>query len=207
MGDDKTFPSFAAIELADVSTGLIVADAILKKSPISMIRSGTIGKGRFLVLVAGTTASVDEAHEEALFHGGMQVVDNVFLPDIHPALYRAIMSNAREPVDGPLFILETPTVSANIQATERALKGVPLRLIEFRAGDPRMDGRGLSIFQGSLYDLEAALELVLAQLETKGISARHRIIPSPHEALCQQIGISTQFNHSTPVLLDGEESA
>lgn len=204
MSNEKTFPAFASIELSSVPVGLFVADAILKKSPIGMIRSGTIGKGRFLILLAGSTASVAEAHEEALFHGGLQVTDDVFLPDVHPSLYRAIMANVRTLGEGPLLILETPTVSSNIKATEHALKGVPVELVEFRAGDPRMDGRGLAILQGDLYDLEAALDLALAQLETKGMQAHHRILPAPHDSLLKQIEISTRFNHSSPVLLDGE---
>ena len=76
----KPHPAFAAIEFNSVPVGLFAADALLKKSPISLIRSGTIGAGRFLILLAGTTASVAEAHAEALFHGGLQVADDTFLP-------------------------------------------------------------------------------------------------------------------------------
>ena len=58
----KPFPAFAAIEFNSVPAGIFAADALLKKSPIAMIRSGTIGEGRYLILLAGTTASVEEAH-------------------------------------------------------------------------------------------------------------------------------------------------
>ena len=91
----KSQPAFASIEFNSVPVGLFAADALLKKSPISMIRTGTIGAGRFLILLAGTTASVAEAHEEALFHGGLQVADDAFIPDIHPALYDAVLGNVR----------------------------------------------------------------------------------------------------------------
>lgn len=200
----KSFPAFAAIEFNSVPVGLFAADALLKKSPISMIRTGTIGAGRFLILVAGTTASVAEAHEEALFHGGLQVADDAFLPDIHPALYDAILGNVRQMGEGPLWILETPTISCNIQAIERALKGVTVALIEFRAGDPRMHGRGLAIVQGDLYDIQVAQEIALSVLETRGIPAQHRVLTSPHEALLQQIAVSTRFDLAQPLALEGE---
>ena len=80
----KPFPAFAAIEFNSVPAGIFAADALLKKSPIAMIRSGTIGEGRYLILLAGTTASVEEAHVEALFQGGLQIADDCLLPDIHP---------------------------------------------------------------------------------------------------------------------------
>ena len=200
----KSHPAFASIEFNSVPVGLFAADALLKKSPISMIRSGTIGAGRFLILMAGTTASVAEAHAEALFHGGLQVADDAFLPDIHPALYDAILGNTRQMGEGPLWILETPTVSCNLQAIERAMKGVAVELIEFRAGDPRLDGRGLAILQGDLYDIEAAQEIALSVLETRGIPAQHRVLTSPHDALLAQIAVSTRFDLAKPLVLEGE---
>ncbi|HOE00550.1 MAG TPA: BMC domain-containing protein [Kiritimatiellia bacterium] len=203
----KPHPAFAVIEFNSVPVGLFAADALLKKSPISLIRSGTIGAGRFLILLAGTTASVAEAHEEALFHGGLQVADDVFLPDIHPALYDGILGNVRNVGDGPVLVLETPTVSCNIQAVERAMKGVPVDLLEFRAGDPRMDGRGLAILQGDLYDIEAAQEIALATLETRGIPAQHRILTAPHDALLAQLSVSTRFDLSKPLALEGETAS
>lgn len=203
----KSHPAFAAIEFNSVPVGLFAADALLKKSPISMIRSGTIGAGRFLILLAGTTASVAEAHAEALFHGGLQVADDAFLPDIHPGLYEAILGNARRMGEGPLWILETPTVSCNLQAVERAMKGVAVEIIEFRAGDPRLDGRGLAILQGDLYDIEAAQEIALSVLETRGIPAQHRILTAPHDALLAQISVSTRFDQAKPLVLEGETAS
>ena len=203
----KSFPAFASIEFNSVPVGLFAADALLKKSPISMIRTGTIGAGRFLILLAGTTASVAEAHAEALFHGGLQVADDAFLPDIHPALYDAILGNVRQMGEGPLWILETPTVSCNVQAVERAMKGVPVELIEFRAGDPRMDGRGLAILQGDLYDVQAAQEIALSVLETRGIPAQHRVLTSPPDALLAQIAGSTRFDLAKPLALEGETAS
>jgi microcompartment protein CcmL/EutN len=203
----KSQPAFASIEFNSVPVGLFAADALLKKSPISLIRCGTIGAGRFLILLAGTTASVAEAHAEALFHGGLQVADDAFLPDIHPGLYDAILGNIRQMGEGPLWILETPTVSCNLQAIERAMKGVSVELIEFRAGDPRMDGRGLSILQGDLYDIEAAQEIALSTLETRGIPAQHRVLTSPHDALLAQIAVSTRFDLAKPLVLEGETAS
>ena len=203
----KSFPAFASIEFNSVPAGLFAADALLKKSPISMIRSGTIGAGRFLILLAGTTASVAEAHAEARLHGGLQVADDCFLPDIHPALYDAVLGNVRQMGEGPLWILETPTVSCNVQAIERAMKGVPVELIEFRAGDPRMDGRGLAILQGDLYDVQAAQEIALSVPETRGIHAQHRVLTSPHDALLAQVAVSTRFDLAKPLALEGETAS
>jgi hypothetical protein len=150
---------------------------------------------------------VAEAHAEALFHGGLQVADDAFLPDIHPALYDAVLGGKRQMGEGPLWILETPTVSCNLQAIERAMKGVPVEILEFRAGDPRLDGRGLAILQGDLYDIEAAQEIALAALEIRGIPAQHRILTAPHDALLRQVAVSTRFDLAQPLELEGETAS
>lgn len=205
----KPFPAFASIEFDSVPVGIFAADAALKKSPVSLVRSGTIGAGRHLLIFAGTTASVAEAHAEALFQGGLQVTDDALLPDIHPDLYDSLLyATRRAPLpELPVWILETPSVSCNVLAIEHALKGVPVALLEFRAGDPRMNGRGLAILQGDLYDLEAAQELALSSLEARGIPARHRLLTAPHESLLAQLGDSTRFDQCTAITLEGETAS
>lgn len=204
----KPYSAFAAIEFGSVPAGVYAADAAIKKSPISFVRSGTIGAGRQLLVFAGTTASVEEAFEEALYHGGSQVVDSVLLPDVHEALYAAIVDGKiKKPgPEEPVLVVETPSVSSEVLAVERALKGVPVELLEFRAGDPRMDGKGLAILQGDLYDVEAAQEIMVETLEGKGVSAQYRLLTAPHEALLAQLGLSTRFDRCAGVELEGEQA-
>ena len=78
---------------------------------------------------------------------------------------------------------------------------------EFRAGDPRMDGRGLAILQGDLYDVLAAQEIALSVLETRGIPAQHRVLTSPHDALLAQIAVSPRFDLAKPLALEGETAS
>lgn len=200
----KAHPALAIIEYKSVPAGIYAADAILKKSPISLIRSGTIGEGKYLVLFAGTTASVEEAYQEGLFQGGLQVLDDIFLPDIHEELYAAIFEKKAKVGEAPVFILETPSVAICVGAVEQALKGVPVKLLEFRMGDPRMAGRGLAILQGDLHDLEAAQEITLSVIEAKGLPSQHRILSFPTPFILEQIAASTRFDQSKPLALAGE---
>ena len=70
-----------------------------------------------------------------------------------------------------------------------------------------MAGRGLAILQGDLYDSEAAQEIALAALETRGIPAQHRILTAPHDALLRQIAVSTRFDLAQSLTLDGETAS
>ena len=83
-------PAIAMIEFSSIAVGIISGDAMIKASPLGSIYAGTVHPGKYLVLVSGDTASVDEALDVGLATGGSSVLDKVFLPDIHPAVTGAI---------------------------------------------------------------------------------------------------------------------
>jgi microcompartment protein CcmL/EutN len=201
----KKHPAMAVIEFRDIAVGMQATDAMLKKSPIGFIKCGTISRGRYMTLIGGTTASVDESYQEGLFWGKDSVLDHVMLADVHPQLHDAILGQRRPALRGSLAIIETGTVSPNIRAAEHALKGTTVELVEIRLADRGLSGKGISIFQGELYEIEAAIELALADLERANTEVVHKIITSPHDALIQQVDVSSFFGASNLLELDGEK--
>ena len=132
------------------------------------------------------------------------MLDHLFLADVHPRVYEAILGRRKPGNSGALAIIETDTVAANVRAAEAALKGTPVDLIEIRLADTGLSGRGLSVYQGTLPDIEAAIEIVTRYVDQSGGQLRHRIISSPHEALIKQIETSTWFDSQDVLDLDGE---
>jgi microcompartment protein CcmL/EutN len=142
----KQYPAIAILEFRDISVGLFATDAMVKKAPIAVLKSGTISQGRFLTLVGGTTASVEESYEAGLELGGDSILDNVFLPDVHPAVHDGILGNrSKEDWTGALGIIETNTVACNVMAAEKAMKATDLGLLELRLSDSWLAGKGISI--------------------------------------------------------------
>ena len=200
----KKHPAIAVIEFSDIPTGMSSTDAMLKKAPIAFVKCGTVSHGRYLTLIGGSTASVDESLREGMVHGGPSVLDHLLLADVHPRVYEAILGWRKPGNAGALAIIETDTVAANVRAAEAALKGTPIDLIEIRLADTGLSGRGLSVYQGSLPDIEAAIEIATRYVDQSGGQLRHRIISRPHEALVKQIETSTWFGSQTVLDLDGE---
>jgi microcompartment protein CcmL/EutN len=200
----KKYPAIAVLEFREIPVGLVATDAMLKRSPIGFLKCGTISRGRFLTLLGGTTASVEEACQEGLLQGGNGVLDHVLLADVHPQLFDAILGD-RQPVGaGSLAIIETSTVSSNVRAAELALKGTPVDLVELRLADGGLSGKGLSIYHGELHDVEAAVEIAAGFLRAAGVEAGFRIIAAPHEALADHVGAGTRFAAAALLELDGE---
>ena len=200
----KKHPAIAVIEFDHIPDGMSATDAMLKKAPIAFVKCGTITRGRYLTLIGGTTASVDEALGEGLAQGGASVLDHLFLADVHPRVYEAVLGRRKPGNAGALAIIETDTVAANVRAAEAALKGTPVDLIEIRLADTGLSGRGLSVYQGALPDIEAAIDIVTRYVGQSGGQLRHRIISSPHDGLLKQIDTSTWFGSQQVLDLGGE---
>jgi len=200
----KPFPAVAIIEFRDIPSGIQSTDAMLKKAPIAFLKNGTITRGRYLTIIGGSTAAVEEAFEEGIYWGGNDVLDKVFLPDVHPDVFSAMFGKRAKTGDGAWAIMETASVSTNVRAAEAALKGTPVTLIELRLADDGLAGKGLSIYEGDLHDIEAAVDIASAFMERSGVGCSYRILTSPHEALGRQINGDTRFHEAKALVLDGE---
>jgi len=200
----KKHPAIAIIEFRDIPVGIYATDAMLKKAPIAFVKCGNISRGRYLTLIGGTTGSVDESLAEGIAQGGDTVLDHILLADVHPRVYAAIVGSRQAGGSGALAIIETDTVASNVRAAEAALKATDVDLIEIRLADTGLSGKGVSLYQGDLHEIEEAVAAALRFLEGSGVPARYRIIPSPHEALLQQIATSTGFVSQDLLELDGE---
>ena len=201
----RSYPSIAVIEFSSIADGIYCTDALLKKAPIAMIKSGTVSRGRYLIIIGGSTASVEESLTAALEAGQVSKLDHTLLPDVHPELYDAVLGKRRPAEQDAVAILETDTVAANVRAAELALKGTGVRLLELRLADYEMSGKAVSLFNGELHDVQAAMDLAGDFLRGRKEYVQHRIISRPHEALTQHLTDGTGFAATKPRELEGEE--
>ena len=200
----KKAPALAIIEFADIPSGLEATDAMLKKAPIAFVKSGTITRGRFLTLIGGSNASVEEALEAGLYQGGAAVLDHLLLADIHERVYDAVLGKRHAIGTDAIAAIETATVASNVRAAELAVKGTEVDLIELRLADSGLSGKGVSVYHGTLPDIEAAVEIAAGYLQQAGVDARYTIIQRPHEALSRQVGGGTSFATAALLELEGE---
>ncbi len=201
---EKTYPAIALLELNNVPVGLTTADAMVKKSPIAMLKSGTVSQGKYLILVGGSTAAVDEAFQEGMVRGGSSVVDSLLLPDVDPQVHRAILGH-RQPCDrDALGVLETHTVAAIIEAADAGVKGAEVRLVELRLADG-FGGKGYALFTGKLEEVEAALDIATQRIQERRVITAQQIIPQLHPELAREIESGMRFSQAERrELPDGE---
>ncbi|HEY1098189.1 MAG TPA: BMC domain-containing protein, partial [Myxococcota bacterium] len=117
------------IETASIARGFVVVDALVKKAPVVVKMARPVSPGKFVIVFGGAVDSVLESIEEARSVAGSDVVDELWLPGVHPgvlpAIERALVPEAGEAI----AIIETTTVAAAILAADSALKAVAVSVV------------------------------------------------------------------------------
>ncbi|MGD8813878.1 MAG: BMC domain-containing protein, partial [Anaerolineales bacterium] len=183
-------PALALIEFSSIATGIEAADAMIKRAPIEVIKSGTVQPGKYLVLIGGLTADVEESLEAGRLVGGSALVDLIFLPNVHPEVVQAIGGGRIPDRIDSLGVIETTTVAAAIHAADAGIKGAEVHLVEVRLADG-LGGKGIVLYSGVVADVEAAVEIGVGVLEKPELLVRQVVIPQLHREMWENVGDAT----------------
>ncbi len=160
MPNKKRHGAIALLEFESVAAGVLASDVMVKRSPIALLRCGSIHPGRFLILVGGSVASTEEAYAAGLQVGEARGVlsGSIFLGDVHPYLHDAVLGTRRDVEGDSLAVVETRSSPALLAAVDAAVKSTPVVLTEVRLGDD-LGGHALALMSGNLFDTETALDI------------------------------------------------
>ncbi len=185
-------PALALIEFNSIATGIQAGDAMVKKAPIAAIKAGTVQPGKYLVLITGQVAEVDESLRTGMEWGGESVIDTVFLPQVHPAVVQAIAGDRVEGAGVALGVIETIDVASTIKAADAGVKGAQVTLREIRLADG-LGGKAFCLFQGEVQDVEAAVEIGVSSLPEPGVLVNQVVIPQLHPEMGENLLVSSYF--------------
>ena len=185
-------PALALVEFGSIAAGIQAADAMVKRAPIDVIRTGTVQPGKYLVLIGGMVADVEESLSAGREVGATSVVDYILLPHVHPEVVEAVGGGRVPDVTDSLGVIETTTVAASIHAADAGIKGAEVRLVEVRLADG-LGGKGIVLFSGLVADVEAAIEIGVGVLERPELLVRQVVIPQLHSEMWDNLVEATRF--------------
>ncbi len=185
-------PALALLEFSSIAVGVQAADAMVKRAPIDVIRAGTVQPGKYLVLIGGQVADVEESLAAGRHVGGPAALDFVFLPQVHPEVVAAIGGGRVPETTDALGIVETSTVAAAIQAADAGIKGAQVKLVEVRLADG-LGGKGIVLYSGLVADVEAAIEIGVAALQRPELLVQQVVIPQLHPDMWDNVTDATRF--------------
>jgi microcompartment protein CcmL/EutN len=186
--------ALALLEFSNVSVGVLAVDRMLKKSPVALLRCGSVHPGRYLALVGGSVASTQEAHAAGAAIGCEQnaLVDEVFLGDPHPLLNAAVMGERVTPAGDAVGLCEISTSPGLLRLMDALLKDVPIGLVEIRLADD-LGGHALAVFDGDLPSVQEALDMVSTRLGSTAQQLGSALLPRVDETLREVLGTGTKF--------------
>jgi microcompartment protein CcmL/EutN len=193
--------ALALVEFGSIAAGMHAGDAMAKKAPIDRVVAGTVHPGKYLVLISGSVADVEESLKAGRAAGSTHVIDFVFLPQVHPSVVEAIAASAvagheREgALRGPaLGVIETSSVAAAIHAADAGVKGADVSLLELRLADG-LHGKGLVLYTGAVHDVEAAVDIGTRAIDGS-LLVNQIVIPQLHGEMGTNILIRTRFGEN-----------
>jgi microcompartment protein CcmL/EutN len=190
----KKYPSIALLELSSIAVGIFTADVMVKRAPITVLKTGTVHNGKFLILIGGSVGSVEESFYTGIDSGSEKLIDQIQLPDIHEKVHDALLGNRMKCTSEAIGIVETSTVSATIKSADAAVKGANVDILEIRIADD-LGGKAFVIYNGGIDDIQSAIELSKENVTKKEFWIRDKIIPRISAEMAEQINQSTIFKN------------
>ncbi len=189
-----TLPAIVLLEFDSIAAGILAGDAMAKRAPLASLHAGTVQPGKYLVLAGGSVGDVQEARAAGLEVARTWLVDQIFLPDIHPDVLSSLSGERRLGEGGALGVIETRTVAATIAAADAAVKGSLVTLLDIRLADG-LGGKGYLLLGGEVSDVEAGVALGIARLPPGGELVGSVVIPQLHEEMYENLKGQQRFGH------------
>ena len=178
--------AFAGLEVHNISRGLVAVDALVKKAASRVVLATPVSPGKFLILMDGSVAEVEESLLEAERVAGDLAVDRFLLPFAHAQLEPAVFGKLPKRPDGSIGLVETATTCSGLRSADAALKAadVTLAVLHLSVG---IGGKCYYAFVGELFDVQAS---VAAAAERAGAQLLGtEIIAAPHPEFLDALGI------------------
>ncbi|MFA5416834.1 MAG: BMC domain-containing protein [Bacteroidales bacterium] len=182
MMEKKNIIVLGALEFSSIAIGFQALDRMVKVAPIQIIEARTISSGKYLVIFSGDVASVEYAYNAGCDTAGNNIVDKLFLPQVHPDVIPAIGNTIHIGEWNTIGIIETLSIVSGIESADRAAKKGGVKIIEIRLADG-YGGKSYVKMMGSLDAVQSAIKAGTAVAREKNLLGMDTIIPQPHKEI------------------------
>jgi len=178
--------AIAFVETNSIAAGIAAADACLKRADVELLEARSICPGKFMVLIRGEMSQVRNALDSGLQLAGEFLVDQLFLPRVHSAVFTALSLTSLPVKGAALGVIETITAAVCIVAADAAAKAADVSLLEVRLADG-LGGKSFVLMEGTVADVEVGVAAGVAKVSAEGLLVRQVVIPNLHPAVREKI--------------------
>ena len=174
------------VEFSSIARGIYAADQMVKISEVEIVTAQTICPGKYIALVEGDVAAVQDSVHIGEKFAGEYFVDSLVIPNVHHGIFPAITGATMPEHVTALGIFETFSVATMITAADQILKAAELEAIEIRLGTG-LGGKSFFTFTGDVAAVETGVEAGRGVAETKGLMVDAEVIPTPSDRLVPSV--------------------
>ena len=144
------------VEFSSIARGIYAADQMVKISEVEIVTAQTICPGKYIALVEGDVAAVQDSVHIGEKFAGEYFVDSLVIPNVHHGIFPAITGATMPEHVTALGIFETFSVATMITAADQILKAAELEAIEIRLGTG-LGGKSFFTFTGDVAAVETGV--------------------------------------------------
>jgi microcompartment protein CcmL/EutN len=174
----KAGPALGLLELTSVARGMVVADAVVKKAAVNLLRSAPVSPGKFVVILTGGEEEVAESMKIGTELASATLIDRLYLPHIDEQIAPVMRGAVQQLAVSAVGIVETYSVASAILAADKSVKRAEVQLIQMRLARG-LGGKAFFTMTGELAQLEAAIEGAREILHD-GMLLTTEVIARPH---------------------------
>jgi microcompartment protein CcmL/EutN len=182
MTVDNSVIVLGVLEFSSIAIGISALDEMVKIAPIKIIDARTMCPGKYLIVFSGDVASVEYSYHKGLEIGTDYIVDKLLINQIHSEVLNSIGKVVQTDSWGAIGIIETNTVASSIEAADIAAKESGVKIVEIRLAIG-FGGKSYVKMIGGLHEVQASMEVGVANVVSKNQLCAKAIISQPHQEI------------------------
>ncbi len=170
------------VEFSCISRGIYAADQMVKISEVEIVTAQTICPGKYIALVQGEVAAVQDSVKIGEETAGEYLIDSLIIPNVHKDIFPALTGTTALENISALGVFETFSVATMIVVADQILKSAELEAIEIRLGTG-LGGKSFFTFTGDVASVKTGVEAGLDAAAEQRLVLNAEVIPAPSEKL------------------------
>jgi microcompartment protein CcmL/EutN len=171
--------SIGLVEFYSIARGIEVADQMLKAANVDLILSSATCPGKYITLIHGDVAAVENSVNAAVRLGGEFLVDHLIIPNVDEQIFPAITGSSSVDNIRAVGVIESFAIASLIVAADACVKAASVDLLELRLGSG-IAGKSYVVMTGDVSDVNAAVKAGVEIIQDTGNIVCYTVIPSPH---------------------------
>lgn len=174
------WPAVGILELKSIARGYVVADEMVKKAQVQLVKAHSICPGKFIVMIAGEVEEVKEAMKSGEDRSSDMLISKIFIPYVHYGIIPALTATTKNIKWDAVGIVESFSVADAFLAMDVALKKAEVQAVDIRLANG-LGGKAYFILTGELNEMEEAVAAAKEFLMSEGNLVGFEIIANPHQ--------------------------